>query len=81
MIFEEKEHDKIFHEIIQESKDVKLLAKSYKFGIASAITSLHEWLDSCDAIEIKELTTNDIRKAFDSWSDDPELNELFLRLK
>lgn len=79
--YKDNEYDKIFKEILNESLEVRLLDKSFKFGAASVVASLYNWCDQLNNGNIKEIKPDDIKKAFADWiSSDLEVNLMFNRL-
>lgn len=82
LIFGKKsEHEKVQLEILNQLPEVNLINKSYKFGAASMLASIHNWLDELEKRKITSLNVSDVRKAFSGWEEDEELGELVNRLK
>jgi hypothetical protein len=80
--FEDKEHQKIQNEILSQSKELKLIEKSYAFGAATVLKSIFEWCGELDKRNIKSLTAKEIREAFKDWSKSyDEIEEILYKLK
>lgn len=73
--------DKIYKEILSESHELQLLDRSYKFGVASVVASLHKWCDYLKKEGTNSVTPEQVKYAFLDWvSYDMEINLLFNRL-
>ncbi|GFN32465.1 hypothetical protein [Paenibacillus xylaniclasticus] len=81
----ENEVSKMVESILKQGKDIdstielKLIDKSFKFGVATVVNVLHKWCDRLKEMNINA-SSEDIRNAFNGYLEDADISNIFNRL-
>jgi hypothetical protein len=75
------EREKYYNELLSELSEVKTLEKGYKYGVASVLTLLYDWISEMKYRNIDTVSPKNMGRLLIDWIDsDEDVKKIFKRL-